>query len=329
MKLIKLVMLALCVSIFAACTTVEKFTVTGTPGTKVYSPEKVELATIGSNGKTKIQVPSNAFYGYLYTHDEALDLWVPFGLDTKEKSHIGANLAIGAEYMGTIAGLAATVVGIVIISGDSESPAGAALISGGLGLSTISGISGAVTSGRMQQLSYQYCFTYQKNQSTNTDLSLMNYTAPVVAPTESALSRLRAGNPSSKMNQQSSSQPVQHAQRSKIQLKSKAEKVRGEYSGQATLSQGKVTVETFDAVTVIIIPVDENNVTVDVLSENESFFDEPLKFKVRSISPGNYSLTCRNQPNAVITIKDGVLNITHPAINLGGDLYKLTVRANK
>lgn len=333
MKLLKLLMLAFCVGILASCSTVEKFTVEGVPGTKIYSPQKMELATIDSKGKAKIEVPSNAFYGYLYTHNDALDLWVPFGLDIKKKSHSGAHLAMCAEYTGSVIGLAATVVGTVVLIGDEESSVGSAAIAGGLALAGISAGSGLVTSSRMGQLSYQYSFTYQKTQSTNANLALKNYTIPVAAPTESALSRLRTGNSSGSQSQSivqtQRSQQTQQPHRSKVQLRTKAEKVEGEYGGNATLSQGRTTVETFDAVTVIITAIDEDNVTVDVLSGNDSFFDEPLSFKVRNTATNSYTLTCRNQPNAVITIEDDYLSFTHPAINLGGNSYKLIVEAGK
>lgn len=61
------------------CSTSEKLTITGTPGTVVYSPQKEPLGTINSDSKLRLKLDSDAYYGYLYTRNDSLDLWVPFG----------------------------------------------------------------------------------------------------------------------------------------------------------------------------------------------------------------------------------------------------------
>lgn len=337
MKLIKLLMLILCVSALASCSTMEKFTVKGTPGTKIYTPQKHELATIGNNGRVKIKVPSDAYYGYLYTHNDSLNLWVPFGLDNKKKNHAGAKAALAAEFTGASIGVGALLVGtIVAIASGGEEPLGAIMAGAGGALAGGGAFAGMVTSARMGQLSYQYNFTYRNNLSTNADLSLSNYITPPILlakPEKSTLSRLRSGKSSdkndSRNNQAQRTKNKQQNQRTKIQLKTKAEKVEGEYAGQAYLSQGRVRVEEFDAVTVIIAPVNDNTVTVDVVVGSESFFDEPLTFKVRNTATNSYTLASRSQPNALITINGNELNFNHPSVNLGGNSYKLIVEASK
>lgn len=179
MKYLKNIFLTMMILVITvSCTTVEKITVYGKPGEEIYSPSKQHLATIQQNGNAKIELASDAYYGYLYTYNNALGQWVPFALDITKKSHNGTKIATGVGYTLTFIGLGSVVVGGTAAIIDSESSSAGPIMLAGVALSGIGAALGGPASSRMGQLAYQYNFSYNSRQLTNSDIRLSTYVLP-------------------------------------------------------------------------------------------------------------------------------------------------------
>jgi len=66
------------VAIFSSCSTTEKFYVSGTPNTEIYTPYYVQVGTIGSNGRTKIEISSDNYCAFFLSKSPNSELYVPF-----------------------------------------------------------------------------------------------------------------------------------------------------------------------------------------------------------------------------------------------------------
>lgn len=64
-RLIELLGIVVCVILLHSCTTFQKITVQGTPGTEIYSPTMDRLGVVGSNGKVSLKISRNNNYSYL------------------------------------------------------------------------------------------------------------------------------------------------------------------------------------------------------------------------------------------------------------------------
>lgn len=334
MKQLKnILLIILGIMITASCSTVEKITVYGNPGEKIYSPAKLPIATVQQNGKANISLKSDAYYGYLYTYNAQQDQWVPFALDITKKSHNGTKLATGAGYAMAGIGLLGFISGIIGCSVDDESDAAKAIMVGSLGVGGIGASFGVPASSRMGQLSYQYNFGYNSKQQANSDLNLTQYIPPVVNTPESKPNRKRAtsGESSTAADSQSAKTHNNSASSSaKKKRKSVSELIAGEYSGTGTLITTGEDPETLDAMLIILTPKDDSTVVAEIFEDDDAFFDSEELFKVTKNKDGSFTLTHTRIPAVKFTLsKTGKIAYKHPKVNIDGTMYTLSISAMK
>ncbi len=325
----KILVGTLILCMLGSCSTTEKFTVHGNPGTKIYTPDKKELDVIPQSGKATIKVDSHAYMGYLLTHDDALDQWVPFALDVRKKSRAGTKAAVVAGYTLSTVGLIGMVAGTVAVCIDSESPVGVIGVGAG-GAATLGGIGlGLPASARLSQLSYQYNFSYQKSQRTNTDLLLTGYVAPQgeqrQEKTTPARGKAKSAEPATDTSKAKRGAAT-GSSKAKKKRKTAAEQVVDEYTGSGTLTLAGDSPETLGDIRLVISYVDNNTVAVEILEDNEPFFESEELYTVKRNKDGSFSLTHKQIPSVKFTIlKSGKFDYKHPRVNIDGDNYTLTL----
>lgn len=167
-------LLAICV-LCCSCGTSTQILVQGKPGTEVYAPTRSgtgvgeKLGEIGRSGNLQVAISDDTYYPYLLSKSQSDDIFVPFALDYKHKTRIGAHIAKGAGWGLYGLGMGATVAGIVMVSTGND--IGGPLIAGGLG-SALAGIGVALVGmSRTGQLAYENEYKYLDIQRTNQDLT--------------------------------------------------------------------------------------------------------------------------------------------------------------
>ena len=332
-KVIKYFIFSFLCILTVSCSTTEKFTVTGTPGTKIYTPNKQQLATIGDNGHAKVEVTSDAFYGYLLTHDDKKNEWVPFALETKKNKHTGTHFALYTAYPIAVIGLGAEIAGIVGASTGADDVA-AIGCGGGAGLLGIGAVMGMISHGRLDQVSYQYNFGYQSNQKTNDDITLTKYQSPATisaANSQQSVASRPRGKANSQQNSATGAKADPQVSTTNHRVKRDyASQVEGTYSGKGVLKLNNVVDEQIDALIIKVTAVDKNNVEVVILEDNSPFFNSKELYEVTTNNNGEYVLTHKNIPAATINIsKRGKMEYNHPAVMIESDKFTLSISATK
>lgn len=339
MKTIRYFIFALLGCVLAACSTTEKFTIAGVPGTEVYSPQKESVGTINSDGKLKVKVPSDAYYAFFYTYDRTSDLWVPFALDVKTNRHNGTKAAMYGGYSLMCAGLAPLLTGgiMAIAGGDDMSGEGAifagiggAAIFGGMGL-------GMPAQGRLRQLSYQYNFGYKKNQATNQDLRFTEFMPPAAEANGAAVSnnsrnrKLNLTTSKNSTNKKNTGGKKESSTKANLNLKLPVSKVLGSYSGSGVVNFADNPVMNLESVAIQIERLDNNTVKVQIYYDDEPLFEDAEVYSVSRKKSGGYILKHAEVSDAVITITaKGRLEYRHPAVVLeDGNKYVLIIKAAK
>lgn len=88
-------------SVSSCLTSKQSVTVSGTPGTEIFtSPgEGLEkLGTIGNEGKIKIKLSRNGYIPYLLSYDKNTDKYYPMGVDYKYTSKFVSELALAGVF---------------------------------------------------------------------------------------------------------------------------------------------------------------------------------------------------------------------------------------
>ena len=322
-----------------SCTTMEKFTVNGVPGTIIYTdtPEAGQnraLGTIPADGKLKVEVPSDAYCGILLAQEPGSDLLVPFGTDMKKNTHSGNKAVLAMMYPvagigvgGLLGGLAAAIGG-----------AGGAVMGGILGGSGVLALGGAfagmAAQNRMHQMSHQWNFGYQKQQYALTSagmLPLQNVDMPKdnteKVDYEAKLSKTTR---SAKGDATSSKSKKKVSTKSKRSLKDVANDVEGEFFGSGALKSGAQTIEEYADVILLISKIDKDHVAVQVVEGSQPFFESPLTYVVTKTKKGGYQLTMEGLSEAVITFTNaGNISFTHPSVNIDDEIYTLIFNGKK
>lgn len=327
----------LMIALLTSCHSVEKVVVNGAPGTKIYTPDRNEVATIGPNGQAKIKLPGDAYFGYLYTYNAAYDKYVPFALDVVENKHSGCKIALGAAYAGAGIGMCAFVggVGMIVATADDEDantvPAGASM---GIGaaLAIGSALGGIVpASSRMGELNHQYNFGYAKKQETNQNVVLAEYVAPYASvATQTVKANEKKAPAIETPTEATTSRHTLPSSKSTRTIKDSAKRVEGTYSVSGKLTIGNETVEELSGNIILITKTGKDEVKVDVYDGKEKFFSSTELYSVAKGKNGSISLTHKKIPSARITITTaGKITYTHPRVNIEGDNYTLTLNGSK
>ena len=174
-----------------------------------------------------------------------------------------------------------------------------------------------------------YNYKYLKEQSTNDDFPFVpivdngiKKTALMQSDGESTLDSSSAEVASTTVVKRNSST----AKRKSIDF---AKTISDTYVGSGSLLQKGNVVESYRSVKVVISRKDKNKVDVNVIESGESFFGSELEYTIRKTDDG-YELVLNGIATAVISIDhNGKLSFTHPKVNIDGELYTLSINAEK
>lgn len=315
-----LLVVGILASLFS-CTTSQTVSISGTPGTDIYTLDKTKLATIDHTGKTKIKFPSEGYYGLLLTYNEAQDKFIPFALDYKKKNYLGSKIAsvFGAGLC--IEGGAFTAIGL-LISVNPMAAIGATALGVGGGMWGI----GAERSDQTQQAAR---FTYLKEHSTNEDIS---FTPLEDNGYKKSLSKTEEIVPLNDSQSTSSRKikTVSNSSKSKKSLKNFGRTVSGTYEGEGMLHHGNEFIESYEKIKIEITRIDNNNVQVNVIEDGTPFFNSVSTYSVKKDKQNSYILTLQGNSSATIKIDSkGKLTYYHPKVNIDGDNYILKVSGKK
>lgn len=330
-RLIELLGIVICVILLHSCTTSQKITIQGTPGTEIYSPAMERLGTVSSNGKVSFKISSDDYFSYLMSKNAGANELIPFALDYKRHSFIGTQILKWTGYTVVAAGaFSALVGGIACIGGDGDEVGGPFLAAGG-GAAALGAIIGMPADMRSNQTQYEHKYKYLSVQETNQDVHFTqivdvgyrktkhNYdnNAPHVSD------RANNGSPSSTATRRKSSV-------SKRTLNDNAKLVSGSYFGTGYLTQKGKVIEEYAKIKVVIARIDNNNVNIDVFENGESYFSKTNKYQVTKKGKNTYVLSLDGISDALITIDNaGHLTYIHPKVNIDGEIYTLNLTANK
>lgn len=328
MKLLYRFIAIMVVALLTSCSTTEKFLVSGTPNTKIYTPEYTHVGTIGSDGTAKIELTSNHYYAFLLSKDATSDTYIPFALDYKYNSHAGASflkyIGMGTAFAGLIPMLSGT---IALAAGDDD--IGDTML--GIGsIATLTGVAiGMPADSRSQQTSYEYQFQYLNNQSTNSDLHFTKVAFTEPHKNAEQVSRHDVSTPT--IVEETSVSRKQLTEKSTKTLKNYGKQVANTYVGTGKLTQNKMTIESYSNIKVKIEYVNKDEVRVNVTESNGSdFFTNYSLYKVEKKKNGSYLLTHSKIASATITIDaNGNLKYNHPKVNIDGEVYNLQITTYK
>lgn len=314
--LIKIATIVLLFSVITSCTTTEKITISGTPGTMIYTPNEKCMGTIPSDGKLKIELPSDGYFGYLLSKEEKSDLFVPFALDHRKCNHIGTKILSKAGYTIMFMGLAIECGGLIAYLVDSESETASALIASGLGAAGVGALMGGPATNRLGQLSYDWNFKYIDDQCTNQDIT---FTKPIlnIAKKKTITKKVSSTNTHKKTV----------SGKTKKTLKDYAAQIEGTYIGTGNLSLNGKIIERYSKAIIKIERLDNETVCVNIEENGAFFFDECNNYKIKKTKNG-YFLTHNSISKAIIKISNnGNIEFFHPEVNLDDTKYSLSLKA--
>ena len=329
MKLLYRFIAIMVVALLMSCSTTEKFLVSGTPNTKIYTPAYEHVGTVGSDGTAQIELTSDYYYAYLLSKDADSDAYIPFALDYKYKSRAGAQFLKWTGISITATGLYVELMGAIMYGAGLEEDVTMPMVAGGA-VGALAGMSfGWPASERMDQTAYEYQFKYLSKQSTNSDLNFAKATFTEPWKKREQMSQNRDLNPT--VVEETSVSKKLLTEKSVKTLKNYAKQVAKVYVGTGKLTQNQTMVESYDDIKVIIEYVNKDEVQVNVAESNGSdFFTNYSLYKVQKKKNGSYLLTHSKIASATITIDaNGNLKYNHPKVNIDGEVYNLQITTTK
>ena len=332
-KTIIFFLVACCMILLHACSTSQKVTIQGVPGTEIYSPTMNKLGVIGSNAQVSFKISSDDYFSYLMSKNAGSNELVPFALDYKNHSYIGTHVLKWTGYW--IAGMGAVMAlggGAACIGGDGDDIGGSLLAAGG-GTMLLGAAVGMPADIRSNQTQYDHKYKYLSVQNTNQDLRFTQITDTghnkYLHHRDYNETGIRtSGSPNVEEI------PTTIAKRktsvSKHTLNNYAKLVSGTYSGTGYLVQKGKVIEEYSAIKVVILRIDNSAVNIDVIENGESYFSTKTKYQVKKKGKNTYILSLVGISDAFITIDNvGHLTYIHPKVNIDGEIYTLNITASK
>lgn len=325
-RLIELLGIIVCVILLHSCTTSQKITVQGTPGTEIYSPTMDRLGIVGSNGKVSLKISRHIYYSYLMSKNARANEFVPFALDYK---HCNNTLAATVSYIGTATALTGVLLGGISLAVGGDTPeitgVGAAMLGTGGLIAIPSTYYYLKTHGDDQ-------FKYLNNQRTNQDFSFLPIKDTGYDKTSQNDENKYLATPTSKKISSNSSSTVARRKSSvsRRSLTDNANFVSGTYTGSGYLAQKGKVIEEYPTMKVVVLRIDNSSVNIDVIENGESYFNTKTKYQVKKKGKNTYVLSLDGISDAFITIDSaGHLTYIHPKVNIDGEIYTLNITANK
>lgn len=331
-KIIGCFLVVFSIIMLQSCTTSQKITVQGIPGTEIYSPTMDKLGVVGSNAKVTFKISSDDYFSYLMSKNTGSNELIPFALDYKNHSYIGTQVLKWAGYSITgIGAFLALTGGIACIGGDGDEVGGPFLAAGG-GAALLGAAIGGPADLRSNQKQYNHKYKYLSVQNTNQDLQFTKIIDVGYNKTLQDDDNKYLATPTSEKISSNSSSTVARKKLSvsKRSLTDNAKFVSGTYTGSGYLTQKGKVIEEYSAMKVVVLHIDNNTVNIDVVENGESYFSSKTEYKVKKKGKNTYVLFLEDIPDAFITIDNvGHLTYIHPKVNIDGEIYTLNITANK
>ena len=331
-KIIGFLLVTFSVLLLGSCSTSQKVTIQGVPGTDIYSPRMEKLGVVGPNAQVSFKISSDDYFSYLMSRDAGSNQLVPFALDYKNHSYTGTQVLKYLGYGISAAGAFSCLVGAsTCINGDFEE-VGAPFAAAGGGAVLLGMAIGMPADARSNQTQYEHKYKYLSIQNTNQDFRF----APIVdlgdkktlqndGVSETVATIINHNNSAT-----SSTAARKKSSVSKRTLNDNAKFISGTYSGTGYLSQKGKIIEEYANAKVVVLRIDNNTVNVDVIESGESYFSTKSKYQVTKKGKNTYVLSLKGIPDAFITIDNaGHLTYIHPKVNIDGEIYTLNITATK
>ncbi|MGN1157522.1 MAG: hypothetical protein ACI4TK_15200, partial [Agathobacter sp.] len=259
--------------ILSGCTSSQKLTVKGMPGTTIYTPNMKKVGVVENNGKAKITLPRDGYYAYLLSQRNGSDLLIPFALDYTHKSYAGTFTLKNLMYFTAGLGVLASATGAIALAGGDED-IGTAFLVGGIGTTLISAAVGIPVDCRSSQSQYDHKFKYLPWQITNEDMNFMPIVDNGINKTASLEKQDAPAEPHAiDMSASPSSTAKRRTSTSTRSIRDYGKAISGRYVGFGTLSKGNETVERYKEISINITRITANTVSVEVIVDGEPFFN--------------------------------------------------------
>ena len=320
------------VAILSSCSTMEKFQVSGTPNTEIYTPDLKHVGTINAAGKANIKLTSDAYYAFLFSKAPGAENYIPFALDYNRKKRTGLKLQEGLGYTLAIPGCITAIAGTILLAVDSESSAAGPVLGAGLGL-TLAGVAiGAPASSKLSQTAYYHQFKYIESQQVNDDINLSTpvFKEPGKEDGQEDKRLEKTIESAQSVEELSSVSRKTIGEKSSKTLKDNGKSIAGVYIGTGSLTQGEENIEIYKDIKVELKRVNKNEVDVNVIeSDGNKIFDTASGYKIEKNGENAYTLTHQTIKDAKIDISsDGKLTYIHSKVNIEGSIYVLKISAN-
>lgn len=309
--------------LFHSCTTSQKVTIGGLPGTEIYTPEMTKLAVVGSDGKVSFKISSDDYYAYLMSRDTRTNELVPFALDYKYHSYMGTEIK---AWLGSTIALAGYICGPVVAKNDAGiqiASSGVAVLATGIACPAFF---------RLGQTQYEHKFKYLSFQTTNQDIRFLPITDTGYRKELERKEEAIVSNPNKRSKAISGvvSSNVSKTSVSKRTLGNYGNLLSGTYVGSGYLTQAGKVIEEYASIKVVVTRSDNNNVWIDVIEGGDSFFSSKSLYQITKKGKNTYVLSLTGIPETYITIDtNGALSYMHPKVNIDGELYTLNINAKK
>lgn len=325
-----------------SCGAPQKISVSGKPGTKIYSPNMRFMGEVSSSGTAVVSMDKDNYYAYLLSKDEGSSEYVPFALNYNRDLHSGEKAAI---VLGGITSFTGSFGGIICLLAGAEGAVAPFLFASAAGLGIM--IFPALATELDQ---FEWSYSYVKKQRTNQDIAWTPITQTAEYKTIAKKGTSKSNNKqtvrpdvvesaavveekviSSEVfvgsnTEQTASKPKKQKNESSIDYSSK---VTGTYIGKGKLINSGEVVEKYNSVKVKITPKSENIVSVDVIMSNGlPFFRNSMTYKITK-SDEKFVLKSSNV-NSTITIDeyDEMIYINHN-VEDRGEMCTLKINAEK
>lgn len=307
-----------------SCSTMQKFVVTGRPGTEIYSPNLEKIGTIGEKGEANLQISSDSGYEYLWSKTQEGD-YIPFALDYKHCMYLGDNLCkYGGMYLAAMGSFSLLLGSTILLLAEEEIAlpffyAGLGLDAIGLGI----GVPGGMRAG---QIAEQWHYKIASAQQTNQDIVLNkvdNNGARRVNKSTAERSKSDVDVAGIVIKEPKGKTVVSR------RFRDYSRSVTGVYSGRGLLLYGSDVVESISNLKVVIAPIDDRTASVNIMENETPFFDADLIYSI-SKDGDVIRMSLEGVPDAIIEISpSGELRFIHPSISIGNNIYKLEINARK
>lgn len=329
-KICSLILIMVACLVLSACSSSTSLTVQTEPGTEILTSNYTRLGVADATGKLKLKISDDNYSAFLISHRPNTDTYIPFALDYKKRSTIGAELTKWTGGLIGSAGLFLELVGgIMAISEGELDDTGTAFMLAGLGGGVVGWSAAAAANDRLSQTAYDRKYKYLSIQNTNQDLpvSVPDFAKenPVSSVVPAAIISTPADNVPPAENTSRSSKKL--GQKSSKTFKDFAAQIQGRYVGKGQLTKGNKEIESYNDISVIIRHINSSRVGVVVKEKDGStFFDEESEYSVSKDANGDYQLVLDGISTARITIDSNKKMIyIHPKVNIDGDLYQLSI----